>query len=147
MQSWVSGCYTSTTTNDVVSEWENSDQKIGLINYVLEMWLPSEGAWTLNFSRPREREHSIVPSLVVSVGSVFAFHLVVGPSVELLYGSTPGPGISRTTTVRRGVDRGKIMKAGGVVSFVLVRSAVDLLLHREPNSMYCTCRRKSRPVQ
>ena len=55
--------------------------------------MPSEGAWTLNRSRPRERGHSIVPSLVVSVGSVFACHLVVGPSVELLCWSTPGPGI------------------------------------------------------
>jgi hypothetical protein len=36
------------------------------------MWLPSEGAWTLNRSRPRERGDSIVPSLVVSVGSVIA---------------------------------------------------------------------------
>jgi hypothetical protein len=61
------------------------------IHYELEMWLPSEGAWTLNRSRPRERGH--VPSLVVSVGSVFACHLVVGPFVELLCGSTPGPEI------------------------------------------------------
>jgi hypothetical protein len=38
------------------------------INHELEMRLPSEGAWTLNRSRPRERGHSIVPSLVVSVG-------------------------------------------------------------------------------
>jgi hypothetical protein len=30
---------------------------------------------------------------VVSVGSVFACHLVVGPSVELLCWSTPDPGI------------------------------------------------------
>ncbi len=56
------------------------------INYELEMWLPSKGAWTLTRSRPRERGHSIVPSLVVSVGSVFACRLVVGPSVELLVG-------------------------------------------------------------
>jgi hypothetical protein len=62
------------------------------INYELETRLPSEGAWTLNRSRQRERGHSIaiVPSLVVSVGSVFACHLAVGPSVDLLLGH---PGI------------------------------------------------------
>jgi hypothetical protein len=49
------------------------------INYELAMRLPSEGALTLNRSRPRERGHSIVPSLGVSVGSVFACHLDVGP--------------------------------------------------------------------
>jgi hypothetical protein len=38
-----------------------------------------------------------MPSLVASDGSVFACHLVVGPSVELLCWSTPGPEIPINT--------------------------------------------------
>jgi hypothetical protein len=69
------------------------------INYELEMWLPPEGAWRLNRSRPRERGHSIVPFLVVSVGSVFACYLVVlGPSVELLVGRLRVLGFQYTLT-------------------------------------------------
>jgi hypothetical protein len=72
---YVAISHVSRRTNEV-SEWENV---IKTMFYIIRL---------------RESGHSIVPSLVVSVGSVFACHLVVGPSVELLCWSTPGPGIS-----------------------------------------------------
>jgi hypothetical protein len=79
-------------------EWENIVKTVFYINYELEVWLSSKGAWRRNRACLVGTWRLTRACLVVSVGSVFAGPLVVGPSVELLRCSTSGSWDSNTST-------------------------------------------------
>jgi hypothetical protein len=67
-----------------VSEWENAVKTVFYIHYELEVWLSSKGAWRRNLACLVGTWRLTRACLVVSVDSVFACPLVVGPCVELL---------------------------------------------------------------